>query len=145
MAFKVARSESLISGRVRVTFVSSSCIMPGTTIAIDCLRPIVPRILSAAAMAAGDGGAGGGAAGAVAAGAAEAAGGVVSAALTDTFKAANTKTAKRPLARAGINDSWGAASISVWVVKHFNALGAGDDRCARKADEKPVFDDSGNR
>src|ERR1700733_15028898 len=140
MAFKVARSESLISGRVRVTFVSSSCIMPGTTIAIDCLRPIVPRILSAAAMAAGDG-----AAGAVAAGAAGAAGGVVSAALADTFKAANTKTAKRPLARAGINDSWGAASISVWVAKHFNALGAGDDRCARKADEKPVFDDSGNR
>src|ERR1700723_3096584 len=129
MAFKVARSESLISGRVRVTFVSSSCIMPGTTIAIDCLRPIVPRILSAAAMAAGD----------------AAAGGVVSAALADTFKAANTKTAKRPLARAGINDSWGAASISVWVAKHFNALGAGDDRCARKADEKPVFDDSGNR
>src|SRR5580698_6442812 len=102
MAFKVPRSESLISGRVRVTFVSSSCIMPGTTIAIDCLRPMVPRILSAAAMAAGDG-----AAGAVAAGAAGAAGGVVSAALADTFKAPNTKRATRPLARAGINDSWG--------------------------------------
>src|ERR1700729_2140318 len=96
MAFKVARSESLISGRVRVTFVSSSCIMPGTTIAMDCLRPMVPRIVSAAAMAAG--------VGAVAAGAA---GGVVSAALAGTFKAANTKRAKRPLARAGINDSWG--------------------------------------
>ena len=39
----------------------------------------------------------------------------------------------------------GAASISVWVAKHFNALGAGDDRRARKADEKPVFDDAGNR
>src|ERR1700734_3032621 len=98
MVFKVARSESLISGRVRVIFVSSSCIMPGTTMAIDCLRPIVLRILSAAAMAAGDG-----AAGAVAAGAA---GGVVSAALADTFKAANTKRAKRPLTRTGINDSW---------------------------------------
>src|ERR1700683_5382196 len=97
MAFKVPRCESLISGRVRVTFVSSSCIMPGTTIAIDCLRPMVPRILSAAAMAAGDG----------AAGAAGAAGGVVSAALADTFKAPNTKRATRPLARAGINDSWG--------------------------------------
>src|ERR1700677_2949914 len=108
MVFKVARSESLISGRVRVMFVSSSCIMPGTTMAIDCLRPIVLRILSAAAMAAGDS-----AAGAVAAGAAGAAGGVVSAALTDTLKAANTKRAKRPLARAGINDSLGdGASIS---------------------------------
>src|ERR1700730_11313793 len=102
MAFNVARSESLISGRVRVTFVSSSCIMPGTTIAIDCLRPIVLRILAAAETAAGAG-----AAGAVAAGAAGATGGIVSAALTDTFRAPNTKRAKRPLARTGINDSWG--------------------------------------
>ena len=38
--------------------------MPGTTIAIDCLRPMVPRILSAAARAAGDGSAGAAAAGA---------------------------------------------------------------------------------
>ena len=52
--------------------------MPGTTIAIDCLRPMVLRIVSAAAMAAGDGVAG---AVVVAAGAAGAAGGVVSAAL----------------------------------------------------------------
>src|ERR1700751_284390 len=107
MAFKVARSESLISGRVRVTFVSSSCIMPGTTMAIDCLRPIVLRILSAAAMAAGDG-PGGGAD--VAAGGAGAAGGVVSAACADTLMAANMKRARRPWtipARAGIDESWG--------------------------------------
>src|ERR1700723_3313175 len=92
MAFKVARSESLISGRVRVTFVSSSCIMPGTTIAIDCLRPMVLRIVSAAEMAAGDAPAGGGVG---LAGAAGAAGGVVSAACADTLKAANKTRARR--------------------------------------------------
>src|ERR1700733_2409832 len=140
MVFKVARSESLISGRVRVTFVSSSCIMPGTTIAIDCLRPIVPRILSAAAMAAADG-----AAGAVAVGAAGAKGGVVSAALADTVKAPNTKRTSRPLARTGINDSWGCDFFfSVRVAEDFDALGAGDDRRARNADEKPMFDDAGD-
>src|SRR5580698_4351164 len=100
MVFNVARSESLISGRVRVTFVSSSCIMPGTTIAIDCLRPMVLRIVSAAARAAGDGAAG--AAGVAAAGGAGVAGGVVSAALADTLQAPNTKRATRPLARTGI-------------------------------------------
>src|ERR1700679_1554849 len=95
MAFKVARSESLISGRVRVTFVSSSCIMPGTTIAIDCLRPMVLRIVAAAVRAAGDGPAG---AAGVAAGAAGAgvAGGVVSAASADTLNAANRTTAREP-------------------------------------------------
>ena len=117
--------------------------MPGTTIAIDCLRPMVPRIVSAAAMDAADG-----AAGAVAAGAAGAARRAVwCRPPADTFKAANIKRAKTALgipARAGINDSWGAASISVWVAKHFNALVAGDDRCARKADKKSMFDDAGN-
>src|SRR5271167_2028084 len=133
MAFKVARSESLISGRVRVTFVSSSCIMPGTTIAIDCLSPMMARIVSAAAMDAGDGAAGAVAAGA--AGAAGVAGGVVSAALADTVKAPNTKRANRPLARTGINDSWGCDfDFSVRVAEDFDALGAGDDRRARKAD-----------
>ena len=35
--------------------------------------------------------------------------------------------------------------FSVRVAKDFDALGAGDDRRARKADEKPVFDDAGDR
>ena len=38
--------------------------MPGTTIAIDCLRPMMLRILSAAVRAAGDGPAGAAAGGA---------------------------------------------------------------------------------
>src|SRR5258707_9719391 len=146
MVFKVARSESLISGRVRVTFVSSSCIMPGTTIAIDCLSPMMARIVSAAAMDAGDGAAGAVAAGA--AGAAGVAGGVVSAAFADTLKAANRKRARPPWAipaRAGIKGLLGMRlRFSVRVAKHFDPLVTGDDRRARKADEKPVFDDAGD-
>src|SRR5580698_11214586 len=106
MAFRVARSESLISGRVLVTFVSSSTIMPGTTIATDCLSPMVLRILSAAAMAAGDGAVGAEDVAAGGAGAGAAAGGVGSAALADTLKTANMKRARRPWAipaRTGIN------------------------------------------
>src|ERR1700722_705987 len=147
MPFRVARNESLISGLVLVTFVSSSAIMPGTTNAIDCLRPIVLRMSSAAMRAAGDGAAGEGdvAAGGAGAGAA---GGVVSAALADTLRAANMNRARRPLgnpARAGMNDSSVRFLVSVRVAKDFDALGVGDDRRVRKANEKPVFDDAGDR
>src|SRR3984957_9550087 len=177
MPFRVARNESLISGLVLVTFVSSSAIMPGTTNAIDCLRPIVLRMSSAAMRAAGDGaagegdvaagGAGAGAAGGGGGGAlggqraaggggdvapggagAGAAGGVVSAALADTLRAASMNRARRPLgnpARAGMNDSSVRFLVSVRVAKDFDALGPGDDRRARNANEKPVFDDAGDR
>src|SRR3984957_7919414 len=147
MPFRVARNESLISGLVLVTFVSSSAIMPGTTNAIDCLRPIVLRMSSAAMRAAGDGAAGEGdvAAGGAGAGAA---GGGGSAALADTLRAASMNRARRPLgnpARAGMNDSSVRFLVSVRVAKDFDALGPGDDRRARNANEKPVFDDAGDR
>src|ERR1700685_3718945 len=128
MAFRVARSEALISGRVLVTFVSSSTIMPGTTIATDCLSPMVLRILSAAAIAAGDGAVG---AADVAAGGAGAGvvGGVESAALAETLKTANMKRARRPWAipaRTGIDDSWMRLQFSVWVAKDLDAGAAGN-------------------
>ena len=34
---------------------------------------------------------------------------------------------------------------SVGVAKDFDALGPGNDRCARKADEQSVFDDAGDQ
>jgi hypothetical protein len=70
------------------------------------LKPMVLRIVSAAAMAAGDGPAG--AAGVAAGAGAGVAGGVASAACADTLKAANMKAARQPWvipARAGIKDS----------------------------------------
>ena len=45
-----------------------------------------------------------------------------------------------------MNNSWGCDIVfSVRIAKNFNAFGPGDDRRARKANEKPVFDDAGDR